>query len=56
MSKERAVEELLGFAFKLGIRIRRLYFDRAFPGRPVIKVVEKWGISWIAGFSKKRRG
>ena len=51
-SKERAVEELLDFASRLGIRIRRLYFDRVFPGRPVIKVVEGLGVDWIAAFSK----
>jgi len=35
-SKEQAVEKLLSFASKIGIRICRLYFDRAFPTTPVI--------------------
>ncbi len=51
-SKEQAVEELLDFAVKIGIRIHRLYFDRAFPGRPVIRMVEKFGINWMAALSK----
>lgn len=51
-SKEQAVEELLGFAQDMGIRIRRLYLDRAFPTMAVIKVLEKFGVRWIAAFSK----
>ena len=54
-SKERVVKELLDFAFKLGIRIHRLYFDRAFPGTRVIKVVERFGIDWIAALTKNEK-
>jgi len=50
--KERAVEELLGFASKLGIKIQRLYFDRAFPTTPIIKVLGRFDVDWIAAFKK----
>lgn len=50
--KEKIVEELLAFAKKLGVRIRRLYIDRAFPTFEVIKVLEQAGVSWAAAFPK----
>ncbi len=54
-SKEQAVEELLSFASKIGIRICRLYFDRAFPTTPVIKVLERFDVNWIAAISKNEK-
>lgn len=53
--RERIVEELLAFARKLGLRIRRLYVDRAFPHFEVIKVLEKAEVKWVAAFSKNER-
>ena len=54
-SKEQAVKELLGFAQDAGIRIMRLYLDRAFPTTEVIKVLGKFKVRWIAAFSKNDR-
>lgn len=53
--KEQAVRELLAFAQELGIRIKRLHLDRAFPTRPVINVLEEFGVDWIAAFSKNEK-
>lgn len=53
--RERIVEELLAFARKLKLRIRRLYVDRAFPCFEVIKVLEKAGVKWVSAFPKNTR-
>jgi hypothetical protein len=37
---------------RVGIRLHSLYIDRGFPGSPVVKVLERLGVNWIAGFQK----
>jgi len=53
--REGVVEEVITFAKELGLRIRRLYIDRAFPGFEGIRVLEEAEVKWVSAFSKNTR-